>query len=167
MAHNVICKICGKQFDRDKIQAVKCGNRRYAHYTCYPEGEKIPLPQRTQEESDLIKLKSYINYLYGKKANWALIMTQIKEFQQKDNYTLTGILKTLKYFYEIKHGSVENSNYGIGIVKFCYQDATNYYYNLFLINEKNKEVQSKNLNIVKEIEIEPPSIKKKKRLFKF
>jgi len=34
MAHNVICPICGKRFDRDKISFVQVGSRRYAHADC-------------------------------------------------------------------------------------------------------------------------------------
>ena len=34
MAHNVICTICGKRFDRDKFQYVETSKRRYAHADC-------------------------------------------------------------------------------------------------------------------------------------
>ena len=36
MAHKVKCYYCGKEFDRDKEEAVKVGARRYAHKTCSP-----------------------------------------------------------------------------------------------------------------------------------
>ena len=35
MAHMVKCKVCGKSFDRDKIQAVKVGANRYAHFKTF------------------------------------------------------------------------------------------------------------------------------------
>ena len=41
MAHIVKCAVCGNKFDRDKVQAVKVGARRYAHYSCCKEGELI------------------------------------------------------------------------------------------------------------------------------
>ena len=53
MAHYVICSICGKRFDRDKVQAVKSSARRYAHQSCCPQGEIVPLPQ---VDEDLQKL---------------------------------------------------------------------------------------------------------------
>ena len=34
MAHNVICTICGKRFDRDKFKYVEISTRRYAHADC-------------------------------------------------------------------------------------------------------------------------------------
>jgi hypothetical protein len=62
------------------------------------------------------------------------------------------MLKALIYFYEIKGGSVEEAHGGVGIIPFIYQDAYNYYYNLWLANQKN---QNKELNkyIPKTIEI--------------
>ena len=39
MAKYCICKVCGVKFDREKIQAVVAGARRYAHQTCMPNGE--------------------------------------------------------------------------------------------------------------------------------
>lgn len=168
MAHLVICTVCGKKFNRDVVQAVKSGARRYAHYDCFPSGELVPLPESSKENPDLIKLKEYINQKYGKTANWALINKQIKVFTTENGYSLSGILKSLVYFYDIKHNSVEQSNGGIGIVPFCYQTAYEYYYSLFIAEHQNegkdiKEVTSK----VREITIPLPKIEKKKRLFKF
>lgn len=167
MAHYVICKICGKRFDRDTEQGVKCGNRRYAHYECYPEGEKVPLLIKNTEDEDLKKLKAYISKIYGKDVNWALVMKQIKEYQKEYNYSLSGILKSLVWFYEVKGNSVEKSKNGIGIVRFVYQEAFNYYYNLFLIKEQNKNVNVHSITKTKEIEINLPKVIKHKRLFKF
>lgn len=168
MAHVVICSVCGCKFDRDKLQAVKSGARRYAHYDCLPTGELVPLPEKPKEDPDLTKLKDYINEKYGKAANWQLIMHQIKVFTTENGYSLSGILKSLVYFYDIKHNSVEQSNGGIGIVPFCYQTAYDYYYSLFIAQNQNegkdiKEVTSR----VREITIPLPKIEKKKRLFKF
>ena len=165
--HMVKCAICGQMFDRDSVQAVKHGARRYAHYDCYPEGEKVSLVIK-EVDPDLTKLMDYIKKLYGDKANYALINKQIKTFTTENNYSLSGIYKSLVYFYDIKHNSVEQSNGGIGIVPFCYQAAYDYYYSLFIAQSQNdnkniKEVTSK----VKEITIPLPKVAKEKRIFKF
>lgn len=167
MAHYVICSICGKRFDRDREQSVKTGARRYAHYECNPTGELIPLPEKIDDSnSDLAKLKNYINNKYGNKAKWPLIMKQIKDFTQNKNYTLSGILKSLIWFYDIKGNSVEGSNGGIGICEFCYQDAFNYYYNLFLAQNQNENKNIQEItNKVKEITIPLPKINLPKRFF--
>ena len=39
--HKVKCIICGQSFDRDKVQAVRVGARRYAHQTCDPNNTNL------------------------------------------------------------------------------------------------------------------------------
>lgn len=143
MAHKVKCVICGGQFDRDKEQSTKKG-ARYCHQACYPEGELVPIPVSIKkgEDPDLKALKDYIQQLYKDKANWVLITKQIKDYHANDNFTYSGMLSTLKYFYEVKKGDPNASNGGIGIVKYTYQDAYNYYLKLFLANQAN---QGKNI----------------------
>ena len=97
MAHNVKCTVCGKIFDRDKIQAVKSGARRYAHYRCLPEGELVPLPNPIDE--DLLKLEQYAEELLGEDFNLARVRKQIKDFKETYDYSYSGMLKTLKWFY--------------------------------------------------------------------
>ena len=170
MAHLVIGTVCGKKFDRDTVQAVKSGARRYAHQSCMPDGEIVPLAETVDPE--LEKLKDYIKKIYKDKANWALINKQIKDYQAKYNYTISGILKSLVWFYDVKGNDVEKSidksNGGLGIVPFCYNDAYNYYYDLFVAKSRN---EGKNVNSitskVKEITIRPPQISITKRLFNF
>ena len=168
MAHNVICFICGKQFDRDKIQAVKVSARRYAHYDCKPDGELVPLPAQKQEDPDLKLLKDYIDKFYGKNANWARIMQQIKKYTIENNYSYSGILKSLKYWLEVKHMPIQQDYGAIGIVPFVYQQAYNYYYSLFLAEQQNINKNVKEItNKEREIIIDPPQVKTKKRLFTF
>lgn len=151
MAHYVLCSVCGQRFDRDKVQAVKSGTRRYAHYTCDPAGEKVPLADDYSPE--LQELKDYIAELFGNDVNWALVTKQIKKYQEENGYSLTGILKSLKYFFEIKNGDKDKSH-GIGIVPFVYQDAYTYYYNLYLAQQATQDKVISNQVI--EIVIPPP-----------
>ena len=163
MAHYVICSVCGKRFDRDKIQAVKSGARRYAHQSCKPDGEIVPLPQIDQDYTDLMEC---IKEIYKDEVNYALVKKQIKQYQEEYNYTLSGIKKSLIYFYKVKGNPIDKSKGGIGIVPFVYKDAYNYYYSLFVAQSQN---ENKNLqqitSKIKEIIIKPPKIKKKIRLF--
>ena len=157
--HLVKCAICGETFDTNLIQAVKHGARRYAHYSCEPSGELVPLGPDADPE--LQKLKEYIDKIYGDKANWALINKQIKKFKEENNYSYSGMLKSLVYFYEIKRQPIDKSQGGIGIVPFVYQDAYNYYYSLFIAQQAN---QNKSLfTQIKEIIIKPPQKRGKKR----
>lgn len=164
--HIVKCPKCGVQFDTNSVQAVRISARRYGHASCYPDNtDFVPMETKT-EDKDLTALKDYITKLYGDKANWHLIMKQIKDFQTQYNYSLSGILKSLVWFYEVKGNSPEKSNGGIGIVPYAYQDAYNYYYSLFVAQSQNATIDIQELtNKVKEVVIPPPEIKLPKRLF--
>ena len=168
MSHMVICAICGKKFDRDKIQAVKHSARRYSHAVCEPDNENfVPLAEN-QEDPDLTKLKDYINKLFGKSANWAQINRQLKIYTTENGYSYSGILKSLVYFYDVKANSVDKSNGALGIVPYIYQDAYNYYYDLFLAQSRNETKDFSGLfNKTKEITIKPPERPIKKRFFNF
>ena len=126
MAHNVKCAICGKIFNRDVIQAVKHGARRYSHFECEPDGEKVPLANTRDE--DLENLLEYIDKLFKGKQNHAKVNQSIKKFHNELGYSYTGIQKALIYFYEVKHNSLDKANGVIAIGPLCYQDAYKYDY---------------------------------------
>lgn len=163
MAHPVICYYCGEKFDRDKEPTVQVSARRYAHKKCAEENQI----EKTQEEKDLEELEQYIIKLFNEPFVNARIRKQIKSYKEKYNYTYSGMLKSLIWFYEVKGNSIEKSNHGIGIIPYIYQDAMNYYYSLYLaqmINEKKDVKQYKTK--VREIEIKSPkALPKKIKLF--
>ena len=161
--HLVKCVICGNTFDRDTIQAVRHGARRYAHASCEPDNKDfVPLVKKPEQDPDMIKLREYIANKYEDKARWPLINKQIKDYVAK-GYSISGILKSLVYFYDVKGNNVEGSNGGIGIVDYTYQDAYNYYLNLFLAQKAN---QNKTLlTQIKEILIKPPKMRGTKQKF--
>lgn len=136
MSHLVKCAICNQIFDRDKIQAVRHGARRYSHFQCEPEGEKVPLPKK---DEDLEKLLKYINKIFNGNQNQARVNQSIKKFHEEYNYSYSGMQKALTYFYEVKKNSIEKANNSISIIPFIYQDAYNYYYDLFLAQQKNED----------------------------
>ena len=152
MAHKVKCTICGKIFDRDHVQAVKTGARRYAHYSCFPEGELVPLEA---VDEDLIILEEYVEKLLGNDYNPARVKKQIKDFKKQYDFSYSGMLKTLIWFYEIKENPIEKANGGIGIIPFVYKDALNYYYSLYLAQLANAEIENYK-PIIKEITIQSP-----------
>jgi hypothetical protein len=141
MAKYCICPKCGIRFNREAIQAVKIGARRYGHATCYPDNtDFVPLPEKKTKEvdPDLKALNDYIYHLFGDKTNWAMVKRQIKTYTKENNYSLSGILKSLIYFFEIKNNSIDKANNAIGIVPYCYQDAKEYYYGLWVAQQQNQ-----------------------------
>lgn len=157
----VKCKYCGIQFDRNSEPFVEVGGRRYAHKKC---AEKF-LEGISKEELDYAELEKYIKKLLGENYLNAKVKKQIRDFRQEYNYTYSGMLKTLKWWYEIKRNNVEFAQGGIGIIPFVYNDALKYYYNLYLAHKANEKNEI--LIKTKEIEIESPKaeIETKIKLF--
>ena len=153
MAHFVTCKYCGIRFDRDLEPAIEVSSRRYAHKTCADKVEAtIP-----QDEKDYANLENYIKKIFKLKTLSAKIRKQIKDYREEYNYTYSGMLKTLYWWYEIKGNTTELSNEGIGIVPFVYDDACKYYYTLYMakmVNDNVAEYKPK----VEEVEIASPRI---------
>lgn len=65
------------------------------------------------------------------------IQLQIASYIKDYNYTYSGILKTLIYFYNIQKNDISKSNGGIGIVPYVYQQAHDYYKELWETQQKN------------------------------
>ena len=166
MAHYVTCSICKERFDRDKYPAVLVSSRRYAHALC---AGKLSA-EETKIQQDKKQLEEYIIHLFNLEHMDGRITLQIQKYMQDHpEYTYSGIKRTLQYFYEIKKNPIEKANGGIGIVPWVYEEARRYYYNQWLLSQKNVD---KNVEAyvpqVKEITIKPPKRKpKKKRIFMF
>lgn len=94
----------------------------------------------------------------------ARVRKQMNDYISMYNYTYSGMLKALIYFYEVKGHSIDKANGGIGIIPFIYKDAYNYYYNLWMIRQSNED---KNIidyvPKVKEIKIPIPQKQPRKR----
>ena len=132
----VKCLYCGEQFDRLSEPNVKIG-RRYAHKTCY-EAQDDETLKKQKDEHDFYE---YIKELYGSDYNYISISKQAENYIKMYNFTYSGMLKSLKWFYEVKGNSKEGSNGRIGIIPYIYEDAKKYYYNLYLAQQRNKNVQ--------------------------
>lgn len=129
---NVTCKYCKKIFNKNQEEYVQLSNSIYAHLSCSELEAK-------REKTDAEKLDDYIMNLFNYDYVPPRAKKQINQFIQEYNYTYSGILRTLVYFYEIKGGDREAAHDGIGIVPFVYQDAYNYYYALWLANQRNED----------------------------
>lgn len=165
--HLVKCFFCGQTFDANVEPYIMVNSRRYAHENCFNKNQE----EKTQEEKDKESLEAYIKQLFNINSINTKIKKQIKKYIEEDNFTYSGIRRSLVYFYEIKQNSIEKANGGIGIVEYVYSEAFNYYYNLWLAQQKN---ENKNINDYfkpKEeilITIPPPQRKvRKRKLFSF
>ena len=161
--HKVKCAICGIIFDRDKEPAEMINSRRYAHAECYQKAEN----SKSKEEKDYEALEKYILKLFNKTTLGALITKQIRDFKKNYNYTYSGMQKTLMWWFEIKGNTIDQTNGGIGIIPFVYEDACKYFYSLYLAQLASQTIPDEKPEVI-EIEIAPPQVRRKPpKLFNF
>ena len=148
----VKCLYCGEQFDRNdpSNHFIKIG-RRYAHQRCANEYNE----SLTQEQKDLNALIEYIKDLVKEDYNFMKVKKQIEDYHKKYDYSYSGMLRSLKWFYEVKNNSIDKANGGIGIIPFIYNEAYKYYYNIYLAQQKNKDIENYQTKIT-EITIQSP-----------
>ena len=156
MAHKVICLYCKEKFDRDKEPTKQVSARRYAHLKCWNDH----LANMTQEEKDIQNFYDYTKTLFGENYNYILTKKLAERYVKENNYTYSGMLKTLKWYYEKEGHSLDKSNGSIGIIPYIYNKALNYYYALYQAQLINKEKDISNFMLPKErnITIESPRV---------
>ncbi len=134
------------------------------------------LKEEQKEKEDLERLKDTIRDLFGNKAVWSRIMRQINSYKKKYGYTYSGMMRSLIYYYQKMGNDPMKSTGGIGIIPYVYDSAYNYYYNIWLLQQRNKQEnleykanptqEIRNVTI-KEPERTPIKIEMRKPLFGF
>ena len=146
MSHKVKCLYCGKQFDRDSEPTKQVSARRYAHLKCWEEH----LKNMSQEEKDIMAFYDYTKNLFGEDYNYLLTKKLAEKYVKENQYTYSGMLKTLKWYYEKEGHSLDKSNGSIGIMPYIYKQALNYYYTLYQAQLVNQEKDLSNFTLPKE-----------------
>ena len=126
MAHKVKCLYCGEQFDRDIEPTKQVSTRRYAHLKCWEEH----LANMSQEEKDIAAFYDYTRQLFGEDYNYLLTKKLAERYVKENQYTYSGMLKALKYWYEVRKNPI-NTDRGVGIIPYVYKNAYDYYYALW------------------------------------
>lgn len=143
----VKCKYCGKSFYREDCEWVKIKNR-YAHAAC-ATGEASTQDQEEEE------MYAYMKQLFQTDTLATRIYQQVRQYLGEGK-TYKGIYKTLKYWYEIKNGSIEQARGGIGIVEYIYDDAQAYWVAVQMAREHNQQAQQTDAPQVREVHIINP-----------
>ena len=166
IAHPVKCIYCKQSFDRDKIPFVQVSERRYAHKDCHERGKD----KKEKDELDRLALEDYISkHICPEGYVTPRVRKQMQSYIKNYNYTYSGMLKALVYFYEVQGNSYEKANGGIGIIPYTYSNAYQYYFAIWLANNNNSKINFEDFNIKQSlVKINPPKRKKKrKKLFSF
>lgn len=129
MARLSKCKECSKELKTD--ERFIYSNKTYCK-NCYDI--------KIKEKNDYDNLVSWICTYFNQNVPNGLILKQIKEYKDKYEYTYSGIHYCLWYLTEIKGIKLE-IKYGIGLVKFEYENAKNYFLQQQNIKESVKFVK--------------------------
>lgn len=115
----VKCHNCGAYIDKANAT---CKNKKNYCSTCYALIQK--------ESEDYKDLISFICDLFQMKAPSMLILSQIKDYKEKHQFTYRGMKTTLDYFYNIKGNPLELDNRKVttvGIIPYIYEEAKEFY----------------------------------------
>lgn len=129
------CPYCDIYFYRDQEEHTLIKNR-YWHKKCYEEFQE----KQNVSVKAITELENYICELFSLDHVSARVKKQIKDMTDVNSYSYSGILSTLRYWYEIKGGDRKKANGGIGIVPFVYEDARKYYEGIYNAQQSNKGV---------------------------
>lgn len=124
----------------------------WCHRAVYPnQADVIPMPQlkdryvhiscaEQHPANDQEELTLYLIKLFRLKDDYILprYMKQLSQYEREYHFSWSGMLKALKYWYEVKQHPVDLDR-GVGIIPYIYKNAYDYYYALFLADEENKQ----------------------------
>lgn len=151
MARKVKCPICEEM--NDKEDAIKISNRYY----CKKCGEQRQV-EINKNRNGWDELYEYVRALYNVKQLTGMMFKQLKEFRDEPyNYTNTGMLLTLKYFYETLENEVKEYT-GLGIIPYFYERAKKH--SIEIIKIHNHEVDFKYSEKQKTVEVKKQKSKK-------
>ena len=158
----VKCKFCGQLFDRNdpSIKFIKLKNR-YAHQECYDKQDQELL----QEQEDQAALYQYIKILFGDDFDFVRNQKLIESYKEKHHFSYSGMLKALKWYYEIENGSKEKANGGVGILPYIYEQAYKYYFDLYQKQQQNAGVAPYQLSVQVVTIPSPRAVVTKPKLF--
>ena len=152
----VKCLYCGERFNRNdlNIPTKQVSARRYAHLSCWEKHQS----EMSKEERDMEAFFEYVRNLFKEDYNHILTKKLAERYVKENNYSYSGMLKTLKWYYEKEGHDISKGNGSIGIIPYIYNQALEYYYALYKAQKVNasKDVSQYIKSPIREITIESP-----------
>ena len=118
------CIYCKKEISKSAENVIQIKNEKFAHKACADK-------ENSRELTDAEKLDRYIIQLFNVDYVYPTIKKQIVQFIKDYNFSYSGIQKSLQYFYDVKKNDINKANNRISIVPYVYQEAYNYYFNIW------------------------------------
>lgn len=159
-----ICRVCKQEIDKTLDDWIMPSKNYYFHKSCYGNFKDAKEIKTDKDYEplifDYIARDLKVSYDYYK------IKAQINQFV-KDGMTCKGILFTLKYYYD-RYGkdNWERGYGGIGIVPYCYKEATDYWVNIEIKKQGScdkiiKQLEQLKTKPIQEIKFNKNKVKKK------
>lgn len=153
--HMVTCRFCKIKFDANAEEYELPSKNMYYHKACWRQKQAA----LSQEERDEEAFYQYVKQLFHEDYNYITTKKLANQYIKENGYTYSGMLKSLKWFYEVQHNTIDKANGSIGIIPYIYNKAKDYYYSLYLAQIANKEKDiNKYIPKVKEIEVDSPRV---------
>lgn len=150
--NNILCFYCKKMIPKDNI------SRYISEKVCVCDKCK------DREPTDEEKLNEYLMKLFNLDYIDQALKKRAETFVTKNGYTYSGMLGTLKYFYEVLRNPIP-AKPTIGIIPYIYWEAKKYYIEIYQARANNKKSIIENKEFV--VEISKPKIKKKSFKYNF
>lgn len=129
----VHCRLCKKEIDKsiekENIDWVMRSRGWYYHCSCYDDWIKKKDDIHTNNIDEELWKDAAYQYLHRDlriSIDYMKFDSQWKNFL-KQGKTPKGIYFSLRYFYEVKNGDTSKAQDGIGIIKFIYSEAGEYW----------------------------------------
>lgn len=135
MAKSVMCRECGGRFNKELLKEnedwIMPSKNWYYHKDCYEawvtkRSDKKNISSIKNDEEYIRDIFDYLSRDLKVSYDGGKVRSQINNFI-KQGKKAKGILFSLIYFYDIQNGDWNNSNGGIGIVPYIYDDARAYW----------------------------------------
>ena len=126
------CFWCAKAIFPSDENVIELPNMfgRYAHKSC----------AATHPADDREKFRVFLIQLYKLKDDitWPRLEIQAERIAKEYNFTYSGMMKSLEYFFKVKQNPIDPEK-GVGIIPYVYKQAYNYYLSLWMAQEQNKQ----------------------------
>lgn len=125
------CPHCSLEVTKDEVSR-KHQNRTY-HIQCYDLMVQSKYDKHKTDEDPMQELYAYICELFETTEITPMMKSQIDKYAREYKYTYSGMLLTLRYYYDTMEKELNAE--GIGIIPYKYEEAKQF----FLLKKKVKE----------------------------
>ncbi len=116
------CPICGQQGVKTEMIYDESKKKYYHQGICYKQ-RQLEIKE-AQSYKDLVQYLCNLTEVTSPNPVW---MSTIKKYREDSNYTCTGIMLTVKLYYEFMGKPIKNETNMLGIVPYYYEEAKKKY----------------------------------------